>query len=110
MVGCNSFASAQDAAQAPVAGVNEEGMPLGNQNDGENLPLATGERKSVHTPTAAQRNFSRTTEIAKLAENSRALLPIVIAKKASLETRQSARELADFLQRATGAEFKITTP
>src|SRR4051794_994301 len=44
-----------------------------------------------------------------LAEDGRALLPIVISEKASEGTKQVAAELADYLGRMAGATFKRET-
>jgi hypothetical protein len=44
-----------------------------------------------------------------LAEQGRALEPIVIAEEASTTTRQTAAELASYLKRITGATFEIQT-
>lgn len=44
-----------------------------------------------------------------LAENGRALLPIVLSEKASESTKQVAAELADYLGRMTGATFPRET-
>ena len=44
-----------------------------------------------------------------LAEGGRAIVPIVLARDASLPERTAARELVDHLERATGARFTITT-
>ncbi|MBI3878937.1 MAG: DUF4838 domain-containing protein [Verrucomicrobia bacterium] len=45
----------------------------------------------------------------KLAENGRALQPIVISDKASGAMRTNALELAEYLGRITGAKFEVTT-
>ncbi|MFO0928553.1 MAG: DUF4838 domain-containing protein [Gemmataceae bacterium] len=44
-----------------------------------------------------------------LAEGGKARLPIVIAPKASAATRAVADELADYLNKITGARFTVTT-
>ena len=44
-----------------------------------------------------------------LAENGRALAPIVISAKASEQTRAVAAELASYLKQITGAEFEVKT-
>lgn len=44
----------------------------------------------------------------KLAEGGKALLPIVVAEKASEATRAMAKELAGFLGRISGAAFEVT--
>ncbi len=41
-----------------------------------------------------------------LAQDGRALLPIVVSKSASMETRKAAEELVGYLTRITGAPFK----
>src|SRR4051812_21516986 len=44
-----------------------------------------------------------------LAENGAARLPIVISAKAAEPIKAVAKELADYLQRITGAAFDVTT-
>src|SRR5688572_15245242 len=50
--------------------------------------------------------LSRGAEL-QLSEIGVARLPIVIAPKASEETRKVAKELADYLKRVTGAAFEV---
>ena len=45
----------------------------------------------------------------KLAQDGRALLPIVISADASPETKKMAATLADYLKRISGGEFKVET-
>jgi len=45
----------------------------------------------------------------RIAEDGRTLLPIVVADSATEKTRLAANELADYLGRIAGAEFKVTT-
>lgn len=45
----------------------------------------------------------------KIAENGRALLPIVVSEQAAEETKKAAGELATMLKRITGAVFTIQT-
>lgn len=47
------------------------------------------------------------TERARLAENKRALLPIVVGEEATDRVKQAAATLADYLQRMTGAPFTV---
>jgi hypothetical protein len=44
-----------------------------------------------------------------LADNGKALQPVIIAEKASATTKASATKLADYLQRITGAKFEVKT-
>ena len=44
-----------------------------------------------------------------LAENGKALAPIVISAKASEQTKAVASELAGYLERISGAKFEVTT-
>ena len=43
-----------------------------------------------------------------LAENGKALVPIVISAKASEQTKAVAAELAGYLERISGAKFEVT--
>ncbi|MEO6906566.1 MAG: DUF4838 domain-containing protein [Abditibacteriaceae bacterium] len=45
----------------------------------------------------------------QLAEDGKALLPIVISEKASASTQAVAKELADYLSRISGATFEVKT-
>ncbi|MEO6907456.1 MAG: hypothetical protein ABI210_06160, partial [Abditibacteriaceae bacterium] len=57
---------------------------------------------------AAQSNFARAATI-QLAQNGKALLPIVISPNASDETKAVASQLADYLKQISGADFSIQT-
>ena len=91
---------AQDDAPEPAAATEEDFLPILAAK-----PNATG----AHEPTAAQRN-QKTAATIKLALDGKALVPIVIAQKASAETRRTAGELAEFLGRIAGAKFEVQTP
>lgn len=45
----------------------------------------------------------------RLAENGRALLPVVVSPRASPQTREVAAELASYLARIAGADFEVRT-
>lgn len=59
--------------------------------------------------TPATRNNTRSQYTLVLADNKKALLPIVISEKASDSTRMVAAELAEYLGRMSGAKFEVTT-
>lgn len=65
------------------------------------LPSVAG---AAANPMAPARNGVKLV----LAENGRALLPIVIATNATPSTKAVANELASYLQRITGAPFEVT--
>lgn len=58
---------------------------------------------------ATTRNQTTSAEIVLLAENGAAKLPIVISEKAGAETKARANELAEYLEKITGAKFEIKT-
>ncbi|MEO6909159.1 MAG: DUF4838 domain-containing protein, partial [Abditibacteriaceae bacterium] len=55
------------------------------------------------------RNDSASKSTLVLAHNGQALLPIVISEKASPSTQATAKDLADILNRITGATFEVKT-
>src|SRR5436853_121143 len=57
----------------------------------------------ANAPVAAQ------PAVVKLADNGKALLPVVVAEKATPETKASAAKLADFLGRIAGTKFAVET-
>jgi len=59
--------------------------------------------------TVVRRNAAKSTSTLVLAQDGKALLPIVISAKASDATKATAMELSAYLKRITGAEFKIET-
>ena len=52
---------------------------------------------------------SAPTVSAKLSENGRALLPIILSDKAGEAEKTAAQTLADYLKKITGGDFKIET-
>jgi GNAT superfamily N-acetyltransferase len=64
----------------------------------------------AHEPSAIERNSKKPAQSVQLAQNGKALLPIVVASKAGPQTRQAAKELGEFLNRITGATFSTQTP
>ncbi len=53
--------------------------------------------------------FMSSANAAKLSENGRALLPIVISPAASEQEKTTAQTLADYLKRISGGDFKVET-
>jgi len=74
------------------------------------LPNTGPQRAGAHEPTAEERNFVKATSTALLAQNGKALVPIVIAEKAGPATRKYVAELLEYLNRITGATFAVQTP
>jgi hypothetical protein len=58
---------------------------------------------------ATTRNDTVSRSTLALAQNGKALLPVVISAKASDATKAVANDMADILKRITGAEFEIKT-
>lgn len=75
---------------------------LGFLTVGSSLPAI-----ALQTPGGLQSAAVKKRVPITLAENGKALLPIVLSAKASAQTRTVAAELSGYLKRITGAEFKI---
>ena len=58
---------------------------------------------------ATTRNDTPSKVTLQLAQNGKALLPIVISAKASASTQAVAKEMAELLKRISGATFEVKT-
>jgi hypothetical protein len=89
---------------------DDGGEPMVAVEEDQTPPDApTAPRVLAHEPSALERNSQKAATAVQLAQNGKALLPIVIAAQASSETKRTAEELADFLGRIAGAKFEIQT-
>ena len=106
-----SFCYAQ-VAEVPVLADADAPNAAEEGNAGNDLtaPLPAGSSAGAYEPTAAERNCTPSAATLKLAENGKARVPIVIAQRAGPETKRAAGELAEFLNRITGATFEVQTP
>lgn len=91
---------AQDEDNPPAIAVDVADAP----------DVPNSQRTGAHEPSAEERNSKRSAQSVVLAQGGKALLPIVIAKKASPETRLCASELTEYLGRISGAQFQVQTP
>lgn len=87
----------------------QDQAPVGNPLDGASLPGLSLPRTGARVLSRDERNEQAVAPLA-LAAGGRSLLPIIIARKASPETRRTAAELATFLERISGAPFPVQTP
>jgi hypothetical protein len=87
----------------------QENAPVGNPEDGRTL-IAPPTRKAPLPPPASIERMIATVPAIGLTSNGVALLPIVIAGKASPATKAAAAELASYLQRISGAPFVVQNP
>src|SRR5688500_15296897 len=72
-------------------------------------PTGSKSSQSKSTPGAATRSSVRSKATILLAQNGKALQPIIISAKASESTKAVAAELAGHLKRITSATFEVQT-
>jgi len=68
---------------------------------------STPSAKSVVHITPATRNSTKAKTEVTLAQNGKALMPIIISEQASAQTKAVAADMADILKRMTDATFEV---
>ena len=72
-------------------------------------PMQATRAEDLTLENPVYRNLSNSDVTVALAQNGTAVLPIVVSEKADEDTKALANELADYLQRISGATFEVKT-